>query len=88
MILTLSIVAGVLAVCVAYRFLFYGFGDFLDGFCRFLCLRRSTNRYRHTPPPEYFEDDSWSSGLRFFLFLALSAGVGYFAYYVLEKGFG
>jgi len=93
MIITLSMVVGALAAGLAYRLLFYDFGDFWNGCGKFSSLftrrrgwlRRQNNLH---PPPEYFDDDSWSSGIRFCLFLALSFGGGYFIYYELHKHFG
>jgi hypothetical protein len=77
--------AGVLVACVAYRILFYDFGDFMRGCGKFLSRGR---RWRGMSPPDDFEDEGWSNGIRFFLFLGLSAGGGYAAYCGLHKIFG
>jgi hypothetical protein len=89
MITTLSILAGLLAACVLYRVLFYDFSDFWQGSGKFMSLFRG-RRSRPAPPlpPEYFEDEGWSSGLRFFLFVAASFGGGYLVYYELQKHIG
>ena len=70
---------------VGYRIFFYDFSDFMEGCTRFFSRRR---RGWETPPAEYFEDSSWSSGFRFFIFLAFSVGSGYLAYHGLLKIFG
>ena len=93
MIIAFSILAGILAAWVAYRILFYDAGDFWEGFDKFITGlgRRGNWKWpRNDPPPtpEQFEDESWSSGIRFFLFVAVSFGSGYFAYYQLHKHFG
>ena len=94
MIVTASIVVGVLVAWLLYRVLFYDLADFLDGFIRlFTVFLVRTRRWpfapRSKPPtPEDFEDNSWSSGIRFFFFLALSVSSGYFTYSELHKHFG
>jgi len=91
MIIAFSIVAGVLAAWLSYRILFYDSGDFWQGFDKFTASRRRRwiwQRGDPPPPPEDFEDEGWSSGIRFFLFLAVSFSSGYFAYYQLHKYFG
>src|SRR5712691_1124138 len=90
MIITFSILAGLLAAWLSYRILFYDSSDFWDGCGKFTAgLLRRRRRWiweRDDPPspPEYFEDESWSCGIRFFLFVAASCGSGYFAYYQLH----
>ena len=93
MIVALSILVGILAAGISYRILFYDFSDFWDGCGKFtgLFVRRRwiwPRRNSWPPPPEYFEDEGWSSGIRFTLFLALSIGSGYLIYYELHKHFG
>ncbi len=94
MIIALSIISGALAAWLAYRVLFYDSGDFFDGCCKFTFgLLRSRRRgiwQRSDPPlsPEQFEDEGWSSGIRFLLFVAVAVGCGYFAYHELQKHFG
>jgi hypothetical protein len=94
MITAFSIVVGILAAFFAYRILFYDFSDFGDGIRKFVSLftrKHRWLRFGHDPlhpPPEYFEDESWSSGIRFALFLVLSIGSGYSFYHELHKHFG
>jgi hypothetical protein len=94
MIIAISIVAGFLAAWLSYPVFFYDSGDFWDGCGKFTAgLLRRRSRWiwqRDDPPapPERFEDESWSSGLRFFLFVAASFGGGYFTYYQLHKHLG
>jgi hypothetical protein len=93
MILAISILAGLLTAGVSYRILFYDSGDFWDGCYKVTRLFKRHPRWiwqRSTPPPppEHFEDESWWSGIRFFAFLAVSCGVGYFVYSQLNKHFG
>lgn len=89
-----SIVAGVLAAWLSYRVLFYDSSDFWDGCGKFTAgLLRRRRRWiwqRDEPPPSpgSFEDESWSSGIRFLLFVAATFGCGYFAYHQLHKYFG
>src|SRR5258706_14683273 len=72
MIIAFSILAGLLAAWLSYRILFYDSSDFWDGCGKFTAgLLRSRRRWiweRDEPPspPEYFEDESWSCGIRFF----------------------
>ena len=93
MILAISIATGILAACFAYRILFYDSSDFWDGFIRFascFARRRSRGIWQKgspPPPPEYFEDESWSSGLRFFAFVVASCGSVWLAYHYLHKHF-
>jgi hypothetical protein len=94
MTIAFSIVAGVLAAWLSYRVLFYDSGDFSEG-CGKLTAGFLRRRHRWLwqrddppPPPEHFEHESWSSGIRFLLFLAVSFGSGYFTYYQLHKHFG
>ena len=89
MIIALSIVAGVLAAWLSYRILFYDSDDFCEGVVK--CLGKSRGRRMISPKdptPESFEDESWSSGFRFLLFVAVTLGSGCFAYYQLLKHFG
>lgn len=94
MIITLSILTGLLAAGLWYRVLFYDSNDFWNGCGKFTAnLLRNRRRGIWQPPappsaPEYFEDEGWSSGLRFLLFVAASFGCGYLAYYELHKHFG
>jgi len=93
MIFAISIATGILAACLAYRVLFYDSSDFWDGFARFAsCFGRRRRRWIWQkgippPPPEYFEDESWSGGLRFFAFAAASFGSVWLAYHYLHKHF-
>jgi hypothetical protein len=94
MFIVLSIAVGILVAWLSYRILFYDVGDFLEGcgkFTRGLMVFLFARGYRHRriPPPsaEDLEDEGWSSGIRFFLFLALSCGCGYFTYYEFHKLF-
>jgi hypothetical protein len=91
MIIAFSILVGVVAAWLAYHVLFYDFNDFCQGFGKFTARRRRRAMWQHSdppPPPEHFEEEGWSSGIRFFLFLVVSIGCGYFAYYELQKHFG
>jgi hypothetical protein len=93
MIIAISIVAGVIASLLSYRVLFYDSDDFWDecGKCTVGLLTRPPRRMWRGPdplPPEHFEDESWSSGVRFLLFVVASAGLAYLAYYQLHKHFG
>jgi hypothetical protein len=94
MIIAVSIVVGVLVGWLLYRALFYDLADFMDGFVRlftlFLVERRQWPFAPWNKPtaPEDFEDEGWSSGIRFFVLLALSAGSAYCAYSILNKHFG
>lgn len=95
MTVTCSILVAALVACLAYRILFYDSGDFWDGCAKFGTLFfRRRRRYwpsEALPPPakpEDFEDESWSSGIRFLVFLAASLGSGYFAYQELHKHLG
>ncbi len=93
MIVVLSIVAGLAAAFIAYRVLFYDSGDFWDGFVRFatcFLYRRSSwiwQRNSQQPRPENFEDDSWSSGIRFGIFVLLAVGSGVLLYHELVAHF-
>ncbi len=90
MILVASILVGVLAAYVAYRMLFYDLNDFGDGFIAFFTTflrRRWPYRPTKPPAPEDFEDERWSSGLRFGLFLAVVVGAGVLTYNRLHKYF-
>jgi len=82
--IVLSIAVGLGAAGILYRVLFYDFSDFLEGCGKFLSRRSRWQSYT----PKYFEDEGWSSGIRFFIFLALSCGSGYLTYYELHKHFG
>jgi len=94
MIIIASVAVGVLVSWLAYRILFYNFADLADGFIRlstvFLVRRRRWpfSPRSKSPPPEDFEDERWSSGLRFFVFLGVSIGSGCFTYSELQKHFG
>jgi hypothetical protein len=86
-------VVGVLVALLGYRILFYDLSDFWDGCRKFASLFARRQRWfpgrdPSHPPPEYFEDEGWSSGIRFALFLALSIGSGYLLYHELHKHFG
>lgn len=93
MILAASIVAALCVAYIAYRMLFYDWADFWDG-CFFIsrCIgKRGSKPWPKggkAPAPEDLEDDSWYSGLRLVLFLALSIGTGYYVYSQLQKHFG
>ena len=94
MIIAVSIVVGVGVGWLLYRVLFYDLADFMDGVVRFFTVFLVRRRRwpfgprSKLPTPEDFEDDSWSSGIRFFFFLALSVGSGYFTYTELQRHFG
>jgi hypothetical protein len=94
MIIAISIAVGVAVGWLLYRVLFYDLADFFDGFMKlstvFLVRRRRWPFAPRSkvPTPEDFEDDSWSSGIRFFFFLAGSVGSGYFTYSELQRHFG
>ncbi len=96
MIISISIALGVLVAYIAYRILFYDSSDFWQGCGKFTfgildTPRRGKWIWQSTgqqPSAEDLEDEGWSSGIRFFLFLALSCGSGYFTYYELHKHFG
>lgn len=98
MILTGSIIAALAAAYIAYRILFYDSSDFWDGFffiskCFSRGRRFSPGRYKwpkggNRPAPEDLEDDSWSSALRFLLFLAVTIATGHYIYSELQKHFG
>jgi len=85
--ITLSVVFGILAGWVSYQILFYDHGDFWLGCGKFLS-RMSRRRGPADMTPEHFEDEGWSSGIRFFLFLAVSLGSAYCAYVQWPKHFG
>lgn len=91
MILTLSILAGLLSACLWYHVLFYDSSDFRQGCGKFaagLGKRRQKAIWEQTdfqPTPERFEDEGWSGGIRFLVFLAASFGCGYLVYYELHK---
>jgi len=94
MIITLSIAVGALAAYLGYRMLFYDASDFWEGCGKFVCCFSKMKRGLWSrqgpwpPPPEYFEDEGWSSGIRFALFLTLSLGSGFLVYHELHKHFG
>jgi hypothetical protein len=94
MTIAFSVVAGILAAWLSYRVLFYDSNDFWEGCDKFTAgLLRSRHRWiwqrgEPTSPPDHFENESWSGGIRFFLFVAVSLGRGYLAYYQLHKHFG
>ena len=95
MIVSLSILVGVLTAWLWYRVLFYDSSDFWEGWGKFAAAlvrggRRAIWRgpLPSPPPAEHFEDESWSSGIRFLLFVAASVGCGYIAYHELHKHFG
>jgi hypothetical protein len=90
MIMALSISVGLLAAWLWYRVLFYDSNDFWQGCGKFMSvLTRGRGRRPARPhPPDYFEDEGWSSGFRFLLFAAASFGCGYLVYYELHKHFG
>src|SRR5438876_11037329 len=94
MIIAVSIVVGVGVGWLLYRVLFYDLADFMDGVVRlstvFLVRRRRWPFAPRSKPPtaKDLEDDSWSSGIRFFFFLVLSAGSGYLTYSELQQYFG
>jgi hypothetical protein len=93
MIIASSIAVGILVGWLSYRILFYDLGDFMDGFvtCMTVFLVRRARwpfAPREKPPtPEDFEDDSRTSGFRFFFFLILSVGCGYSTYSQLHRYF-
>ena len=94
MTIAVSIVVGVGVGWVLYRILFYDLADFMDGFVRFFTIFLVRRRRwpfaprSKLPTPEDFEDNSWSSGIRFFFFMALSVGSAYFTYSQLQRHFG
>jgi len=94
MIIAISTVVGLGVGCLLYRVLFYDSADFVDGFVRlstaFFFGRRGWPFAPRRKPPtaQDFEDDGWSSGIRFFFFLVLSAASAYFAYSELQTHFG
>ena len=94
MIIAVSIVVGVLVTGLLYRTLFYDVADFLDGLITLFTIflmekRRWPFAPRHSSPtPEDFQDEGWSSGIRFLVLLALAAGSGYLVYIALHKYFG
>ena len=79
MIIALSILVSAGVGWLLYRALFYDLADFMDGVVRlckiFLVPRRRWPFAPRSKPPtaEDLEDGSWSSGIRFFFFLVLSA---------------
>lgn len=92
----LSIIAGGLAAWVLYYVLFYDREDFLEGLGKFtkwlIYSRRRTivhriiHRNEPTPAnPADFEDEGWSSGIRFLLFLGLSIWAGFLTHNGLHK---
>lgn len=93
MIVAISMATGIVVAWVAYRVLFYDSSDFWDGFSRFASwfgrrrCRWIWQKGDPPPPPEYFEDESWSSGLRFLVFVAASFGCAWFAYHYLHQHF-
>src|SRR4051812_27156973 len=96
LIIAASIIAGGLAAWLLYYVLFYDLEDFLGGFGKFL-KKLMHRRRRHTifqrtdltpANPADFEEESWSSGIRFLIFLALSIWAGYLTYSGLHKLFG
>jgi hypothetical protein len=89
MIIALSILTGLLGAWICYRVLFYDSNDFRDGLDRLgkeedqWIWRRNRTQQRS----EDFEDESWSSGIRAFVFLAVSIGCGMLTYYGLHSFF-
>jgi hypothetical protein len=89
MIITLTILASVIGGWVSYRLLFYDSSDFQEGLER---LDKDEDdwiwpRIKSQHSPEDFEDESWSSGIRAFIFLAVSIGCGILTYYGLNRLF-
>ncbi len=88
MIITRSILAGLLSGWLWYRVLFYDSTDFWSGCYKFAAgLGRRRRQPEPPPPPEHFEDEGWSSGFRFLIFVAALFGCGYLVYYELQKHF-
>ena len=89
MIIALSIAVGLGAAYILCRVLFYDFSDFFEGCGKFLEKLVRGGRGPSRPlTPEYFEDEGWSNGIRFFLYLAFSCGGACLTYYALRKYFG
>ena len=88
-----SILVGIFVSGVLYRVLFYDLADFMDGLIKLLTVFLVKRRQWPFAPwqkpirPEDFEDEGWSSGIRFFSFLALSLGSAYYTYGALHKYF-
>jgi len=75
---------------LSYRILFFDSSDFWEGCGKFTAgLLRNRRRWiwqrsEPLPPPEHFENEGWSSGIRFFLFVLVSVGSAYGVYHELS----
>ena len=93
-VIVVSIAIGVLVAWLLYRVLFYDFADLRDGCVKFFTFflrgkrRGLFSRQIKPPTPEDFEDESWFSGVRFFLLLAFSIGSACLTYSGLHRHFG
>ena len=89
MIITLSIVVGVLVAWLMFKEFFSDGGDLWDGVRGFVSgLSQGKHGNRSWTPSGEDEGDWISSGFRLFLLLAVSAFCGYLTYRGVHKLFG
>ena len=89
MIITLSIIVGILVGCLLFKSWFSDLGDLWDGVWGFLSgFFGGRYRYRSWTPSGEDEGDWIPSGIRFLLLMAVSAFCGYLTYRGLHKLFG
>ena len=83
MIIAASIAVGIGLALLMYRLLFDDFGELIHASGLVI-----SQRGWPLPPQEDIEDDGWTIGFRFYLFLAVSVGGAFAAFFFLEKHFG
>ena len=78
MIIAISIAVTLVVGYISYRIIFTGFADFREGFDRFF---NADNRNRTTLWSfDYTDDQNWSSGIRFFIFILFPLAAGVLTY--------
>ena len=82
MIISASIAVWVILAWLMYRLLFDDFGDFIHAVDLVI-----SQRGWPLPRQEDIEDEGWSIGFRFYLFMTVSVGGAFVAFHLLEKHF-
>ena len=82
MIIAASIAVGIGLALLMYRLLFDDFGEFIHAVDLVI-----SQRGWPLPRQEDIEDDGWTIGFRFYLFMIVSVGGAFVAFHLLEKHF-